>query len=114
MKLAEAYDVLAKNSLFHSSQGSAALKEARQVGDQNALQREKTIENMRDDDCHAFLTILDNVSMLVSHLAVKSELAGLTLNKEASQKEWKVVRKMTQQEFYRGVLAVVRALQEIC
>jgi hypothetical protein len=47
MKLAEAHDVLAKNGSFHSSQGSAALIEDRQVGDQKALQGEKTIENMR-------------------------------------------------------------------
>jgi hypothetical protein len=66
----------------HSSEGSSALKEVSQVGNQTALRDEGAIENMwgdHKDDHRGFLTILDNV-ITVSELAGGAkQAAGLSL-----------------------------------
>jgi hypothetical protein len=46
------------------------------------------------DDCCGFLTILNNTLTVGCRLGVKSELTGLSINQEASQKEPEGVRKM--------------------
>jgi hypothetical protein len=54
------------------------------------------IENVsgdQSDNRHRFLTILDNVLTVGGHLGVKSELTGLNINHETSQKELEGVRK---------------------
>ncbi len=58
---------------------------------------EGAIENVsgdQSDNRHRFLTILDNVLTVGGHLGVKSELTGLNINQEASQKELEGVRKI--------------------
>jgi hypothetical protein len=67
-------------------------QEVGQLSNQTALQgdEERVIQNMpsdHSDDCRGFLTILNNFSLLVGRLRMKSELSGLSLNQEASQKD---------------------------
>ncbi len=74
------------------SQGSAALKEVSQVGNQTAWQgdEEGAIENERgdhSDDRHGFLTSQTMLSLLVNRPGVKSDIAGLTHTQEATSKE---------------------------
>jgi hypothetical protein len=48
----------------------------------------------QSDDCRRVLTILDNVLTVGGQLGVNSELTGLNINLEASQKELEGVRKI--------------------
>jgi hypothetical protein len=52
------------------------------------------MQGNHSDDCLSFLTILDNVLTVGGSAGAKRELAGLSLNQEASQKELEGVRKM--------------------
>ncbi len=73
--------------------------EVRKIGDQTALQEneEGAIHNVTgdlSDDCRGFLTILATFSLLVYGPGAKSDLSGLSLNQQASQKELEGVQKM--------------------
>ncbi len=93
-------------------------QEVGQVGDQTALREneEGAIRNVTGDlsnDHRGFLTILDNVSLLVGRPEAKSDLVGLSLNQQASQKELEGVNeKWRTGERRQGAPAVVRALQK--
>jgi hypothetical protein len=50
----------------------------------------------------------------VCSLALKKELAGLTLTQEASQKEWEVVQKMVLAMAFGRTSLSVRPLQKMC
>jgi hypothetical protein len=50
------------------------------------------------NDCRGFLTILDNVLTVCETAGGKRELAGLSLNQEASQKELDGVQKMARRQ----------------
>jgi hypothetical protein len=75
---------------------------SQEVGsDQTALRgdEEGAIQNVTgdlSDEHRGFLTILDNVPLLVDRPGAKSKLTGLSFNQEASQKELEGVRKMVQ------------------
>jgi hypothetical protein len=72
-------------------------QEVGQVSNQTALQG--AIQNMPGDhsnDHLGFLTILDKVLTVSGSAGVKSELAGLRLNQEASQKALEELQRMTQ------------------
>ncbi len=73
-------------------------QEVGQVGNQTALweNEEGAIQNVTgdlSDDRRGFLTILDNV-LTVGGSARGKEVAGLSLNQQASQNELEWVRKM--------------------
>jgi hypothetical protein len=64
-------------------------QEVGRLSDQIALRgdEEGAIQNVpgdRSDDRHSFLTIWDNVLNVGGWLGVKSKLAGISLNQEAS------------------------------
>jgi hypothetical protein len=52
------------------------------------------VSGNQSNDRHRFLTILDNVLTVGGQLGVNSELTGLNINQEASQKKLEGVRKI--------------------